>query len=79
MVVDDQALMRTGFRMILESADGIDVVAEADNGITAVTEAERSTPDVILMDHPHAQSSDGGRGPPAALTELGRRSPGSSS
>ena len=50
MVVDDQALMRTGFRMILESADGIDVVAEADNGLAAVAEAERSSPDVILMD-----------------------------
>ena len=50
MVVDDQALMRTGFRMILESADGIDVVAEADNGQAALVEAERAVPDVILMD-----------------------------
>lgn len=50
MVVDDQALMRTGFRMILESADGIDVVAEAGDGIAAIAEAERSRPDVILMD-----------------------------
>ena len=50
MVVDDQALMRTGFRMILETADGIDVVAEAGNGMEALAEAERSKPDVILMD-----------------------------
>ena len=50
MVVDDQALMRTGFRMILETADGIDVVAEAGNGFEALAEAERSKPDVILMD-----------------------------
>lgn len=50
MVVDDQALMRTGFRMILETADGIDVVAEAENGFEALAEADRSEPNVVLMD-----------------------------
>jgi DNA-binding NarL/FixJ family response regulator len=49
-VVDDQALMRTGFRMILESADGIEVVGEADDGVTALTMVERERPDVVLMD-----------------------------
>jgi DNA-binding NarL/FixJ family response regulator len=49
-VVDDQALMRTGFRMILESADGIDVVGEAENGIGATELVKRVDPDVVLMD-----------------------------
>ena len=49
LVADDQALVRTGFRMIL-AADGIEVVGEAANGREAV-EATRSTrPDVVLMD-----------------------------
>jgi DNA-binding NarL/FixJ family response regulator len=50
LVVDDQALMRTGFRMILDTADGIEVVGEAENGIRALAEAERCRPDVVLMD-----------------------------
>ncbi len=48
-VVDDQALMRTGFRMILESA-GIEVVAEAENGRDALDIVRRHRPDVVLMD-----------------------------
>jgi DNA-binding NarL/FixJ family response regulator len=50
MVVDDQALMRTGFRMILDTAEGIEVVGEAANGLEALAEAERCRPDVVLMD-----------------------------
>jgi len=49
VVVDDQALMRTGFRMILESA-GIDVVGEADNGRDALDVIRQTRPDVVLMD-----------------------------
>ena len=48
-VIDDQALMRTGFRMILESA-GIDVVAEAENGRDALDIVRQHRPDVVLMD-----------------------------
>jgi len=49
VVADDQALVRTGFRMIL-TADGIDVVAEATNGAEAIDAVRRTLPDVILMD-----------------------------
>jgi DNA-binding NarL/FixJ family response regulator len=49
-VADDQALVRSGFAVLLRSADGIDVVGEAANGREAVEVAERVRPDVILMD-----------------------------
>ncbi|WP_328614750.1 response regulator transcription factor [Amycolatopsis sp. NBC_00355] len=49
LVADDQALVRTGFRMIL-AADGIDVVGEATNGAEAVDAVRRTRPDVVLMD-----------------------------
>jgi DNA-binding NarL/FixJ family response regulator len=49
VVADDQALVRTGFRMIL-AADGIEVVAEAVNGAEAVSAVRRTRPDVVLMD-----------------------------
>ena len=50
VLVDDQALVRTGFRMILESEPGIDVVGEAGDGETAIALTRRLTPDVVLMD-----------------------------
>jgi len=50
LVVDDQALVRSGFRMILEERDDIDVVGEAENGREAVDAALRTSPDVVLMD-----------------------------
>ena len=49
VVADDQALVRTGFRMIL-AADGIEVVAEAADGGQAVDAVRRTRPDVVLMD-----------------------------
>ena len=49
VVADDQALVRTGFRMIL-TADGIDVVAEATTGTEAVDAVRRTCPEVVLMD-----------------------------
>jgi DNA-binding NarL/FixJ family response regulator len=50
LVVDDQALVRAGFRMILETQADIEVVGESDDGASAVEAAARLAPDVILMD-----------------------------
>ncbi|HET9895267.1 MAG TPA: response regulator transcription factor [Streptosporangiaceae bacterium] len=50
MLVDDQALLRAGFRALLESAQDIEVVGEAANGGTAVALARQLGPDVVLMD-----------------------------
>jgi DNA-binding NarL/FixJ family response regulator len=50
LIADDQALVRSGFRMILEAREGIEVVGEAGNGLEAVELAQRLEPDVVLMD-----------------------------
>ena len=50
LIADDQALVRAGFRVLLEVAPDIEVVAEADNGVHAVELVETARPDVILMD-----------------------------
>jgi DNA-binding NarL/FixJ family response regulator len=49
VIADDQALVRTGFSMIL-TADGIDVVAEAADGEQALEAVRRTRPDLVLMD-----------------------------
>jgi DNA-binding NarL/FixJ family response regulator len=50
LVADDQTLVRTGFRVILEAEGDIEVVAEADTGTEAVRQAALVSPDVVLMD-----------------------------
>jgi DNA-binding NarL/FixJ family response regulator len=50
VLADDQALLRKGFRMILEAEDGVDIVGEAADGADAVRLATLYTPDVVLMD-----------------------------
>jgi DNA-binding NarL/FixJ family response regulator len=50
LVADDQAMVRTGVRLILAGEPDIEVVAEAADGIEAVAEARRTSPDVALMD-----------------------------
>ena len=49
-VVDDQALVRRGFAMVLDHQPDIDVVAEAGTGIEAIEAARQHRPDVVLMD-----------------------------
>lgn len=50
VLADDQALMRMGFRMVLDAEEGIEVVGEASDGATAIAQARALNPDVILMD-----------------------------
>ncbi len=50
LLVDDHAVMRAGFRMILHSADDIEVIGEAATGVEAVAAARDLAPDVICMD-----------------------------
>ncbi|NJP35074.1 response regulator [Micromonospora thermarum] len=50
LIVDDQPLLRTGFRMVLGAEKDFDVVAEAGDGVEAVELARRLLPDVVLMD-----------------------------
>ncbi len=50
LLADDQALLRAGFRALLDAQDDIDVVGEAIDGADAVRQAARTRPDVVLMD-----------------------------
>jgi DNA-binding NarL/FixJ family response regulator len=50
LIVDDQALVRAGFRMILDAEEDIEVAGEASDGAEAIEEAQRLRPDVVLMD-----------------------------
>ena len=50
LLADDQAMVRTGFAMILDAQPDIEIVGEADDGERAIVEAARLAPDVIVMD-----------------------------
>jgi DNA-binding NarL/FixJ family response regulator len=50
LIVDDQALVRAGFRMILESEEDIEIVGEAGDGLEALEAVQELRPDVVLMD-----------------------------
>jgi DNA-binding NarL/FixJ family response regulator len=50
MVVDDQSMVRAGFRLLLADEPDLEVVAEASNGLEAVAQAARFHPHVVLMD-----------------------------
>ena len=50
LLVDDQPLLRMGFRLILEGEDDLCIVGEASNGAEAVRQVRELAPDVVLMD-----------------------------
>jgi DNA-binding NarL/FixJ family response regulator len=50
LLADDQTLVRSGFRVLLERADGIEVVGEVANGAEALERVRADRPDVVLMD-----------------------------
>ncbi|MEA2470328.1 MAG: hypothetical protein QOE38_1327, partial [Thermoleophilaceae bacterium] len=50
LLVDDQELLRMGFRMVLDAQPDFEVAGEAGDGETAIELAERLQPDVVLMD-----------------------------
>jgi DNA-binding NarL/FixJ family response regulator len=50
ILVDDHAVVRAGFRMLLSTSESIDVIAEADRGEQAIQLIRRQHPDVIVMD-----------------------------
>ena len=50
LLADDQALVRGGFRSILEGQDDIEVTGEAADGLEVIDQAMASSPDVIVMD-----------------------------
>lgn len=50
LIVDDQELIRTGFRLFLQTQNDLEVVGEADDGHEALAQAAALRPDVVLMD-----------------------------
>ena len=50
LIADDQALVRAGFRLILDAETDLEVVGEAQDGYEAVAAAQRLLPDIVLMD-----------------------------
>ena len=50
LIVDDQPLLRAGFKSVLEASGQVDVVGEAATGVEAIEQARRLDPDVVLMD-----------------------------
>ncbi|TDD51527.1 response regulator transcription factor [Kribbella antibiotica] len=50
VLVEDQSMVRAGFRMVIDSQDDLTVVGEAGDGVAGVLEVRRTRPDVVVMD-----------------------------
>jgi DNA-binding NarL/FixJ family response regulator len=50
LLVEDQALVRAGFRMVIDSQPDLTVVGEAGDGVSGVHQARTSRPDLVVMD-----------------------------
>ncbi len=50
MLVDDHAVVRTGFRLLLQSVSDVSVIGEAESGEVTITKYGELTPDVVVMD-----------------------------
>ncbi|MFC4997579.1 response regulator [Dactylosporangium cerinum] len=63
VVVDDEAMIRAGLRMLLDHQPDIEVVGEAADGVRALDEVRRTTPDVVLLDvrMPHGDGIEAAR------------------
>ena len=55
LIVDDQPLMRAGFKSVLEASGQLEVIGEAATGAEAIEQARRLHPDVVLMDMRHVR------------------------
>jgi len=50
LLVDDQVMVRKGFRLLLEAEEDMHIIGEAENGADAISQISRTNPDVVLMD-----------------------------
>lgn len=50
VIADDQAMVRAGLKLVVESEPGLEVVGEAPDGIEALAVVRRTRPDIVLMD-----------------------------
>ena len=74
LLVDDEALVRAGLRMILETADDLTVVGDAEDGRAAIDAVSRYRPDMVLTNgHPYAAPRWRGRHGGAARVSGHRR------
>ena len=72
LLVDDQELLRVGFRMVLDAQDDLEVVGEAGDGEEAVRLVLEQSPDVVLMDV-RMPGTDGVAGDRAGSSSSGSR------